>query len=61
MIKAQTSVGHPCGWCSQGKKDVKDDYTISARQLVALDEIKPLAFLAVRSACYNDLTSEISN
>ena len=40
---------------------MKDDYTISARQLVALDEIKPLAFLAVRSACYNDLTSEISN
>jgi len=60
MIKAQTSVGHPSGWC-KGKKDVKEDYTTSARQLVDLHGIKPVAFIAVRSARYNDLTSEISS
>jgi len=60
MIKAQTSVGHPSGWCN-GMKDVKDDYTTSARQLVGLHGIKPLAFVAVRSAYYNDLATEISS
>jgi len=40
---------------------VKEDYTTSARQLVDLHGIKPVAFIAVRSARYNDLTSEISS
>jgi hypothetical protein len=38
---------------------MKDNYKSSARQLVGLHRIKHLAFLAVRSACYNHLISEL--